>query len=181
MTAIGTQRIFVREGTITGSIGVIMQTADVTGLLDKLGVKPETVKSDPLKAQPNPAEPFSDEARAMVQGVIGDLHDIFVGLVAERRSMTLEDTRKLADGQIFTGRQALNAGLVDAIGGERDARQWLAEQAGVDLDLPLNDVTPRDEIEEWHEVFSSMFGKVLFSERLRLDGILALWHPQLTL
>lgn len=181
MTAIGAERVFAREGSITGSIGVIMQTADVTGLLDKLGVKPETVKSDPLKAQPNPAEPFSDEARVMVQGVIADLHDIFVGLVSERRAMTAEKARKLADGQIFTGRQALNAGLIDAIGGERDARQWLVSEAGVDIDLPLNDITPRDEIEEWHDVFSAMFGKVLFSERLRLDGILALWHPQLTL
>lgn len=181
MTAIGSERIFVREGTITGSIGVIMQTADVTGLLDKLGIKPETVKSDPMKAQPNPVEPFSADARAMIGGVIKDLHDIFVGLVSERRSLEWEEARKYADGQIFTGRQALAAGLVDAIGDEQDAREWLAAHAEVGLELPVLDVTPRDEVGEWRKVFSSVFGKVLFSERLRLDGILALWHPQLTL
>lgn len=181
MTAIGAERIFVREGTITGSIGVILQTADITGLLDKLGIKPETVKSDPLKAQPSPVEPFSTEARTMIEGVITDLHEIFVGLVSERRAMEPDTARKLADGQIFTGRQALAAGLVDAIGDERDARQWLADTAEVDIELPVADISPDDGIDEWHDMFSSMFGKALFSERLRLDGILALWHPHLTL
>lgn len=181
MTAIGTERIFVREGTITGSIGVLLQTADVTGLLEKLGVNPVTIKSDPLKAQPSPVEPFSPAARQMIEGVIADLHAIFVGLVSERRAMTYSDTRRLADGRIFTGRQALDAGLIDAIGDERDARLWLAENKDVDLDLPMTDVTSRNEIEEWQDAFATVFGKVLFSERLRLDGILALWHPQLHL
>ncbi len=181
MTAIATERIFVREGTITGSIGVILQTADVTGLLEKLGVKPETVKSDPLKAQPSPVEPFSPAARQMIEGVIADLHDIFVGMVSERRDMAPEEARRLADGRIFTGRQALDVGLIDAIGDERDALEWLVENANIDPDLPITDVTPRDEVDEWQDMFATMFGKVLFSERLRLDGILALWHPQLHL
>lgn len=181
MTAVGTKRIFAREGTITGSIGVILQTADVSGLLEKLGIKPETVKSAPLKAQPNPVEPFSPAARLVIEDVIADLHDIFVGLVSDRRAMTRGEARQLADGRIFTGRQALDAGLIDAIGDEQDARLWLAENEDIGIDLPITDVTPGGEIEEWQDAFAAIFGKVLFSERLRLDGVLALWHPQLHL
>ena len=95
--------------------------------------------------------------------------------------MTYSDTRRLADGRIFTGRQALDAGLIDAIGDERDARLWLAENKDVDLGLPITDVTPRDEIGRWQDTFAAVSEKVLFSEWLRLDGILALWHPQLHL
>jgi len=149
--------------------------------MEKLGVKPETVKSDPLKAQPNPMEPFSPDARLMIEGVIEDMHDIFVGLVTDRRSLDREEARKLADGRVFTGRQALQVGLIDAIGDERDARQWLVESAGIDAGLPISDVTPHSGIEEWRDAFTAIFGKVLFSERLRLDGILALWHPHLNL
>lgn len=181
MTALAAERIYAREGTITGSIGVIMQTADVSGLLEKLGVKPETVKSNPMKAQPNPMEPFSPEARLMIEGVIADLHDIFISMVSERRAMATDKTRQLADGRIFSGRQALGAGLIDAIGDQRDARQWLTENAEIGSELPTIDVTPRGEIDEWQDMFATMFGKALFSERLRLDGILALWHPDLHL
>ncbi len=181
MAALGADRIYAREGSITGSIGVILQTADVSGLLEKLGVKPETVKSDPLKAQPNPMEPFSPEARQMIEGVIADLHDIFVSLVSDRRTMEKDGARQLADGRVFSGRQALDAGLIDAIGGHRDARNWLSENEGVGASLPVKDVTPHDELEDWHDMFVTIFGKALFSERLRLDGILALWHPDLHL
>ena len=73
MAAIGTSRVLARNGTVTGSIGVIMQTADITGMLEKLGIKPETVKSSPLKAQPNPIEPFPLAAREATEVVVGDL------------------------------------------------------------------------------------------------------------
>jgi len=181
MTALGAEHIFAREGTITGSIGVIMQTADVSGLLEKLGVKPETVKSDPMKAQPNPMEPFSPEARQMIEGVIADLHSIFVSMVSERRAMTEDKTRRLSDGRIFSGRQAVDVGLIDAIGDQRDARLWLEENREIESGLPVVDVWPGEDIEDWRDMFATMFGKALFSERLRLDGILALWHPDLHL
>lgn len=181
MAALGADRIYAREGTLTGSIGVILQTADLSGLLENLGVKPETVKSDPLKAQPNPMEPFSPEARRMIEGVVDDLHDIFVAMVSDRRAMEKDRTRRLADGRVFSGRQALEAGLIDAIGGEREARQWLSENAEVGFELPVKDMAPDDRLEDWQSLFATMLGKVLFSERLRLDGVLALWHPDLNL
>lgn len=174
LTALAADHILARSGSVTGSIGVLMQTADITGLLDSIGIKPEIVKSDPLKAQPNPAEPFSDEARANMQAVIADLHRTFVELVAERRNMTYEEARGVSDGRIYTGRQALDAGLIDGLGGSDEARTWLAEAHDVSEDLPRRDVTPVDELEK----LSGLVGKALFSERLTLDGVLALWHPR---
>jgi protease-4 len=183
MTAIATDRIFVRQGTLTGSIGVLMQTADVTGMLDKLGVKPETIKSGPFKAQPNPLEHMTDATRAHIQGVIMDMYDMFVDMVAERRAMKVADTKKLADGRVFTGRQALKLGLVDAIGGENEARDWLASDKSIDRDLPVIEAKPDYPqpllLQRVFGAFTGAFGKALLSERLTLDGLLSVWHPAL--
>ena len=110
MIALGADHIVARQSTITGSIGVLMQSTDLTGLLDKLGIKPEVVKSSPLKAQPNPLEPFSDDARRAAQEIIADMQDMFVGLVKDRRELDDASLRKVSDGRIFTGRQALSNG-----------------------------------------------------------------------
>ncbi len=180
MTAIAADRIFARHGTVTGSIGVIMQTADVTGLLDKLGIKPETVKSGPLKAQPNPMEPFADKARAVTQEVIDELHGRFVAMVAGRRGMDAAKVKaELADGRIFTGDRALAVGLVDAIGDARAARAWLETEKGIAAGLPVIDWQPAEKFSWLRDGAESLFGKALFSERLRLDGIVTVWHPPL--
>lgn len=183
MTAIGTEHIFAREGSLTGSIGVLMQTADVTGLLDKLGVKPETVKSGPFKAQPNPMEAMSDEARAHIQGVVMDMHAMFVDMVALRRDKPTAETMSLADGRVFTGRQALKLGLIDAIGGEDEALDWLADERDVARDLPVMQAEPDYPQPTFAQrligAFTGMFGKALVSERLTLDGLLSVWHPGL--
>ncbi|MGZ9034887.1 MAG: signal peptide peptidase SppA, partial [Rhodospirillales bacterium] len=131
MAALAGERIFAREGTLTGSIGVIMQTADITGLLDKLGIQPESIKSGPLKAQPNPLEPFTPAAREATEAVVADIFQMFVGMVEERRKMSREAVTTLADGRVYTGRQALANGLIDAIGGESEARQWLQDNKKV--------------------------------------------------
>ena len=125
MTAIAADRIFARRSTVTGSIGVIMQTTDITGLLGKIGIKPEAIKSAPLKAQPNPLEPMSAKARAAAQAVVTDMFEMFVEMVVERRKMTKSKVTRLADGRVYTGRQALQNGLIDAIGGENEALAWL--------------------------------------------------------
>lgn len=177
MAALGADRIYAGRGTVTGSIGVIMQTANLVGMFEKLGIKPEVVKSGPLKAQPNPVETFTDEARANIQGVIDDLHGAFVDMVVERRAMTSGEAAAVADGRIFTGRQALAAGLIDEIGAVSDARDWLESHHDIEGSLPMHDVTPVDELEELRDLMGSMFGKALFSEGLTLDGVLALWHP----
>lgn len=179
MVSLGGDRIFASDGTVTGSIGVILQTADVTGLLGKLGIKPETVKSGPLKAEPNPLEPFSPQAREVAQNVIDDLHSAFVDMVANRRGLPRAKVVTLADGRIFSGRQAKAAGLVDAIGGGDAARAWLSEQHGVAPDLPVKDVEVDYPSKPLFGLAKAMLGKALFSERLTLDGVVSLWQPQI--
>ena len=178
MTAIAADHIVAREGSITGSIGVLMQTANITGLLEKLGIAPETIKSGPLKAQPNPFEPTSPAARQAIQDVVMDMHAMFVDLVAERRGMARESALQLADGRIYTGRQALTLGLIDTLGGEEKARTWLAKTGDVSADLPVHDVVIGREAATWQKYFTGMVGKTLFSERLRLDGLISLWQPE---
>jgi protease-4 len=177
MVALGTDRIFARQSSITGSIGVMMQTTDVTGMLDKLGISMETLKSGPLKAVPNPFEPLSPEGREKTLEVIADIFDMFVGMVIERRGMSEEEVRKLADGRIFTGQQAAANGLIDEIGGEKEARAWLATVHGIDESLPVHEIEIPDEDGLWHGLFTTIAGKTLFSERVTLDGLISLWHP----
>jgi protease IV len=179
MTALASDHIVARASSLTGSIGVIMQTADITGLLEKIGIKPETVKSGALKAQPNPMEPFTPEARKATETVIKDFYDMFVSLVTERRSLARTKVLELSDGRVFSGRQALAQGLVDQIGAEPEARKWLQETHKIADSLPVKDVEVKHEDEPWRDLLGSVVGKVLFSERLRLDGMLSVWHPDL--
>lgn len=177
MVALGADRIFAREGTITGSIGVLWQTTNVTELLKKVGISTEAFKSGPLKAQPSPLEPLTPEVRKVTQALVEDVHRSFLAMVAERRSLPPAAVERLADGRVFTGRQALEAGLVDEIGGESEARAWLARERQVSADLPIYDLT-YGSTPFWTEAVHVLFGKVLFSERLTLDGLMAVWHAQ---
>jgi protease-4 len=180
MTALGADYVIAREGTITGSIGVLMQVPNLSALLERVGVRMDTIRSDPLKAQPNPFEPTTPEARAVVEGVIHDMYESFLGMVIERRHLERDRARALADGRIYTGRQAREAGLIDALGGEEDARAWLAGR-GVSRDLRVR----RVEIDRDDGLINRMvstavravIGKTYLIERLTLDGPVALWHP----
>ena len=179
MTALGGDHIVARASTLTGSIGVLLQTANINKLMDKIGVDPITIKSAPLKAQPNPMEPFSPEARKVTEELVADFFDMFVSLVSERRSMSKEKVLKLADGRAFSGRQAFANGLIDAIGAEPEVRKWLAEKHKIADDLPIKDVKVVDDDKTWRDLLDSKIGKVLFSERLSLDGVISLWQPNL--
>jgi len=179
MAALGADRIFAQKGTLTGSIGVILQTTEVTGLLEKIGVKAESFKSAPLKAAPNPLEPVTEEVRAATQAVIMDMYDMFVDMVADRRGLERGDVLPLADGRVFTGRQALSNRLIDDLGGEREALAWLDKAKGISADLPVEDVSLEQPKTPWGDFFGGWVGKTLFSERVRLDGLISVWHPNL--
>ncbi|MFM8680529.1 MAG: signal peptide peptidase SppA [Alphaproteobacteria bacterium] len=183
MVALGADRIVAREGTVTGSIGVLMQTADVSGLLRKLGVSMEQIRSVPLKAVPNPLEPLTDEGRRAVREIIEDMHAMFVGMVAERRGLDADRALRVSDGRVHTGRQALPLGLVDELGGEDAALDWLARERGVPRDMPVRDVRVSRPGEGWRDLssraFSVLTGKSYLPERLTIDGLVALWHPDL--
>jgi protease-4 len=136
MIASASDHIVARQSSIVGSIGVLIQFPDVTGLMDKVGIKLEEVKSSPLKAEPSPFSVTTDEERAMVRKIILDSYDWFVGIVDERRPLDRGQVLALADGSIFTGRQALQNKLVDSLGGEKEAIEWLKSK-GVDAELKV--------------------------------------------
>lgn len=179
MVALGADAIFAREGTLTGSIGVLLQTAEVTDLMAKLGISAEAIKSAPLKAVPSPFEELTPRGRASAQAVVDEMYEMFVEIVRVRRDLSDQELRDVADGRVFTGRTAVANRLVDAIGGEREAREWLQGQHGVSTDLPSLDRDVEEETGLLGGVASAIAEKTLFSERLILDGLIALWHPEL--
>ncbi len=179
MVAIAADRIFAHKGTITGSIGVILQTTELTGLLDKLGIATEAIKSGPLKAAPSPLEPMTPEVRRVTQALVTDIHRIFVSLVAERRALGPEDLHPLVDGRVFTGAAAVRNRLIDAIGGEAEAKAWLNQERDIDPGLRVRDVKPARKIDRWFDFLDALDRKTMFSERLTLDGLVSVWHPAL--
>ena len=177
MAALPAQRVFARDSTVTGSIGVLLQSFDLSDLLERAGVRPQVFTSGPLKDQPSLFRPLTEEGRAAVDRVIQDLHGQFVGMVASGRRMDPARVRALADGRIFTGRQAVEEGLVDAIGGERDARAWLAAERQVPENLPVREVQTRSTAERLLTSATETVMKSLFSEWLGVDAPRALWQP----
>ena len=181
MTAIGSDWIVAREGTLTGSIGVIMQTADFTGLLDKIGVKPETVKSSPLKAQPNPLEPFypggargNPSCRRSMSTICSPTW------CRERRKFSAEQLAAVADGSVFTGRQAQSNGLDRCdrrrgrgarLAGKHSWRRRIAPgtrrrvYTAPGRNLSICSAFLRE--------------KCFFLNGLNLDGLISVWHPEL--
>jgi protease IV len=180
MIAIPASRIFAREATLTGSIGVLLETGEISGLLGKLGITPEVIRSGPLKDEPSLVRPLSPAGQEVIQGLVNDMYDQFVEMVAAGRHMDVAKVRSLADGRAYTGRQALGLGLVDAIGGETEAKQWLASAKGVPADLPVQDLLDRGFASR---ALSSQLGamlgdmwKTLISQSLSLDGAWAIWQ-----
>lgn len=129
--ALAGQQIFANAGSLTGSIGVIMQTLNAKELLDKWGLSMEVIKSGANKDAGSLFRPMNPAERKLLESVIMDSHDQFVGAVAERRGLTKERLETLADGRIFTGRQAQKLGLVDQVGGFEEALSALKKQAGL--------------------------------------------------
>lgn len=190
IVALATDRIFVYGNTITGSVGVIFQWADVSELMRTLGVKVEEVKSGPLKAVPNPFEPTDEKGRALAAEMVQEAKVWFVDLVGKRRNIEPGAVPGLTDGRVYSGRQALALKLVDEIGDERAAKRWLQKERDVTPGLSVVEWKPKSEsggIWGWlfgsiassfgiaADNFVSLFGQV--SEGLRLDGLVSLWHP----
>lgn len=190
MVAASADHIVAGENSIVGSIGVIFQYAQAQELLDKIGLSIEEIKSAPLKAEPSPFHDASDEARAMIRAMVLDSYDWFVDLVAERRGMDRSTVLELADGSIFTGRQGVENGLVDAIGGEMDIRAYL-EGRGVGGALEIIDWKPEDDPARQLigaralDLAAGFFGAPprisdeinrLTGGKLFLDGLLSVWQ-----
>ncbi len=181
ITAIGADHIIARGNTITGSIGVLMQNTEFSELLKKVGVGIELITSGPLKGKPSPFEPIDEKGRAAIQTLIDDSYQWFVGLVAERRNLSPERARELADGRVYSGRLALDAKLIDQIGGLPEARVWLEKEKEVSGKLPVQLLEYGDDTTLpglWMEsLFLGWAEKSLNLKRLTLDGLVSLWHP----
>jgi protease-4 len=156
--AAATDRIMANPGTLTGSIGVIMELANVEGLLKKIGVESVVVKSGEHKDLGSPFRQMKEQERRILQDVIEDVHAQFIEAVAEGRSLTVADVRPLADGRIFTGRQAKAERLVDELGDLEDAVKLAAELAGIEGEPKVVEPRRRFSIRELLEsrVFNSL-------------------------
>jgi protease-4 len=139
VVALGANRIFASDNALVGSIGVLLQLPNFGKLLDNVGVKVESFKSAPLKDEPNFFDPTSDAARAAMNSLVLDSYGWFKRLVKERRNMTDAELAAVSDGRVFTGHQALALKLIDAAGGEDEAKAWLETQKGVAKNLPVRD------------------------------------------
>ena len=188
ITAIAADYIVARGNTITGSIGVIFSFPEISKLLDTLGIKMEEIKSGELKAEPSPYKPVSDRVRQVSNELVQESFAWFTGLVVERRKLSVERVKVLADGRVYTGRQAVTEKLIDALGGEEVALEWLQTEKKLPKDMNVVDWRNPVIIDPAGLGFSigSTVLRVLGFEGLRrqvesarLDGLLVLWHPQL--
>lgn len=180
MVAVAADHIVARNTSIVGSIGVIVQVPNVDELLERVGVDVVAIKSAPLKAEPSPFDPIEPDEVAMMQRMVNDSYEWFVALVAERRPFDEASARALADGSVFSGRQALENGLVDSLGGQEAVEAALAAR-DIDPELPVIRYEPRREDEGLAGLLlSTVPGVAAAGERLKralpLDGMVALWQ-----
>ncbi len=168
MASMAGQRVFAGPSTVTGSIGVRMDIPQVKALLDKVGVGRETLVTGAYKDAGSPLRPLSERDRAYFEGLMHDMHEQFVAIVAEGRGMSPEAAQALADGRAFTGREALKLGLIDALGDPDDAHAWLAEKTGVPKKRKLL-ACPKEE--KWYkDLLTSLLGITPGSMGLEATG-----------
>lgn len=181
MAAVAADHVVARETSLTGSIGVLFQTAEFSKLLEKIGVGAESIASGALKDEPSPIKPLSPAGREQIRRMVQETHDWFVALVAERRKLDRATVARLADGRVYSGRSALTLGLIDGLGAEAEARDWLASAHGISRALPVREISSVPPSSALAEMLGStaagLFGKTLLAERLRLDGLVSVWHP----
>jgi protease-4 len=195
IAALASDHIVAQQSSLVGSIGVLFQFPNFSGLLKTVGVQVEEVKSSPLKAAPNGFEPTSPEARAALDALVKDSYAWFRGLVQQRRGMDDAMLDKVADGRVFTGRQSVDLKLVDQLGDEKTAVAWLVAEKKIKSELPVRDykLAPKFGDLTFLRTAASITldalglgsiarqveqaGVAQAVERLGLDGMLALWQP----
>jgi protease-4 len=197
IAAIAADHIISLETSLVGSIGVLMQYPNISELMQTLGIKVETIRSTPLKAAPSGYEPTDPAAIEAIRSVVMDTYAWFRGMVKDRRGLDDASLEKVADGRVFTGRQALGLKLIDELGTEETALDWLAREKQVDRQTPVRDyplqasfgdltflrvATVALEAAGLSKLSRQVaaWSAVQALESLNLDGILTLWHPSAT-
>jgi len=179
LIALGADHVIARDGTITGSIGVLIETAEITDLAEKLGIKPVIIKSAPLKGSPSPFEKMTPEADKAAHDVINDFYGRFVDIVAERRHLPHDTALQLADGRIYSGKRAFEDKLIDGLGGEDEAMKWLVDEKHIQAGLDIKDVKVDQGNSLLEQLTQSTAGKFFQRSSVTLDGLVAIWHPHL--
>lgn len=170
--AAAADHIVANPSTLTGSIGVKMELANMEGLMDKLGIAHDALTSGDLKNAGSPFKPMTDKERAYLQGLVSDMHEQFLEAIAAGRNMELEDVRKSADGRALTGRQAMQLGLVDSLGDMETAFERLTELCNATQSAPLPYVEgPPKEESFLRDLLSSYLGIELDSSLRRRSEI----------
>ncbi len=194
IAAMAADHIIALDTSIIGSIGVLFQYPNFSDVLKTVGIQVEAIRSSPLKAAPSGFEPTSPEARAAIASIVMDSYAWFKELVQSRRKLDAGLLNTVTDGRVFTGRQAVNLKLIDSLGNEKTALEWLQREKNIPATTPVRDValTPRfGDLSFLHMAkfaletvglpgFAQrieMWGALGAVERLNLDGLLALWHP----
>jgi protease-4 len=192
IVGLATDWIVARGNTITGSVGVIFQWPEFSGLLEKLGIKVNEIKSGPLKANPSPFQPLDEPGRQAAEKMVAESQRWFLNLVRTRRMIDTSKVDGLEQGRVFSGREALSHRMIDQIGGEPEVVKYLEDQRGVPKGLKIVDwKVSRDS--DWSlvrlatKVLARATGisaldqlaHVVSDDRLaslRLDGLLSIWH-----
>jgi len=172
--AAATDRIIANPGTLTGSIGVIMEMANFEGLMKKVGVEGVVIKSGRFKDVGSPLRKMSDEERKLLQSVMDDVHHQFIQAVADGRSLEVSDVEPLADGRIYTGRQAKEVRLVDELGDLDDAIHIAADIAGMEGEPKVVEPRKRFSFRDISESrWSSVFPKLELNTGVKLKYLMA--------
>ena len=178
LVSLASQKIFSNIGTITGSVGVILQTAEITELLEKIGINPIVIKSGKLKATPNPLEGLSENDSRYLNDVIKSMQLEFLSLLSENRNIESKTLEIISDGRIFTGKQAKELNLIDFIGSKSDAIKWLKDEAKLPQDIDILDFSKENQYEKLinMRLFDKNFN---FLKKNIYSGFLAIWDPKL--
>lgn len=153
--AAGADQIVANPGTLTGSIGIILEYYNMEELFGKLGLETETFKSGPYKDMGSPSRPTTPEERAIFQSMIDDIYSQFVDVVAKGRNLDTAEVKKIADGRILTGRQAKDLGLIDRLGDFHDAVLLAGALAGIPGEPRIVEIGPKN---FWQELFAGVKG-----------------------
>lgn len=156
--ACGADQIVANPGTLTGSIGVFMQTTNLEGLYGKIGMDQEIFKSGPYKDMGSTDRPVTAEERAIFQSMVDDIYTQFVDVVARGRQKDVDEVKALADGRVYTGRQAKELGLVDQLGDFHDAVLLAGEMAGIAGEPTIVEIGEKN---LWQELFAGVKGNTL--------------------
>ena len=176
LISLGAEHTLAQNGTITGSIGVIMEIPNVKEAADKLGIKFDYIRTSPIKGSPTMFEAKNEKAFANLDDMMHDFYNYFVATVAAERKLDMNKALELSDGRVFSGKGAVDNKLIDGIGGEKEAKKWLVDNESISADLKIEEVKlnkPKKPLEEFLGSLSENFSiKALANKIFNSKGLL---------